>query len=112
LTDRPPPWRARGRVRAGSAHSRSRSPRTSGARRQRGIAVAGGDVEHLLAGPEVERLAQLLADDLQRGADDGVVAGRPGAVLLGLEGGKVDLAGLFGLTAVDVAMCILLEGWI
>ena len=61
-------------------------------RGERGVAVAGGDVEHLLAGPEVERFAQLFADDLQRGADDGIVAGRPGAVLLGLEGGKVDLA--------------------
>ena len=45
------------------------------------IAVAGRDVEHLLAGAQVERLAQLFADDLQRGADDGVVAGRPGGLL-------------------------------
>src|SRR3569623_39624 len=63
---------------------------------ERGIAIAGGDVEHLLPGPEVERLAQLLADDLQRGADNGVVAGRPGAMLLCLQRGKIDLAGLLG----------------
>ena len=48
-------------------------------RGERDVAVAGGDVEHLLPGAEVERLAQLLADDLQRGADHGVVAGRPRA---------------------------------
>ena len=52
---------------------------------ERGVAVAGGDVEHLLSRADVERLAQLLADDLQGGADDGIVAGRPGALLAGLE---------------------------
>ena len=43
------------------------------------VAVAGGDVEHFLAGAEVEGFAQLFADDLQGGADDGIVAGGPGA---------------------------------
>ena len=48
---------------------------------ERRVAVAGGDVEHLAAGAQIERLAELLADDLQGRADDGVVAGRPGALL-------------------------------
>ena len=56
---------------------------------ERGIAVAGRDVEHALAGTQVDGLAQLLADDLQRRADDGVVAGRPGGVLAGLDGGEI-----------------------
>ena len=56
---------------------------------ERGVAVAGGHVEHALAGAQVERLAQRLADDLQRGADDGVVARRPGGLLAGLDGGEV-----------------------
>ena len=43
--------------------------------RERHVAVAGRDVEHLAAGAKIERLAQLLADDLQGRADDGVVAG-------------------------------------
>ena len=61
-------------------------------RGERDIAVAGGDVEHVAARAKVERLAQLLADDLQGGADHGVVAGRPGGLLAGLEGGEVGLA--------------------
>ena len=40
-------------------------------RGQRGIAVAGGHVEHALAGAHVDGFGQLLADDLQGGADDG-----------------------------------------
>ena len=58
-------------------------------RRQRGVAVARGHVEHPLAGAQVERLAQRLADDLQRRADDGVVASRPGRLLLRLDEGKI-----------------------
>ena len=38
---------------------------------------------------EVERFAELLADDLQRGADDGVIARRPCGLLSRLEGGKI-----------------------
>jgi hypothetical protein len=38
------------------------APTTGGC--EGGIAVAGGDVEHLLSRPDVEGLAQLLADDL------------------------------------------------
>ena len=62
-------------------------------RGERHVAVAGRDVEHLAAGAQIERLAQLLADDLQRGADDGVVAGRPGALLARLDGGEIGLDG-------------------
>ena len=65
---------------------------------ERGVAVAGGDVEHVLVRAEVERLAQRLADDLQRGADDGIVARRPGALLAGLDGPKVGFWGCGILT--------------
>ena len=50
-------------------------------RRQRHVAVAGRDIEHLAAGTKVERLAELLADDLQRRSDHRIVARRPGALL-------------------------------
>ena len=63
---------------------------------ERGVAVAGGDVEHGLAGTQVERLAKRLADDLQRGADDGVVAGRPGGLLAGLQRGEIGRRGWRG----------------
>ena len=53
--------------------------------RERCVAVAGGDVEHLLACAEVEGLAELLPDDLQGGADDRVVSGRPGRPLAVLD---------------------------
>src|SRR5262249_109280 len=58
-------------------------------RGERDIAVAGRDVEHLVAAPEVERLAELFAHDLQRRADHGIVARRPGALLARLDGGEV-----------------------
>ena len=64
---------------------------------ERGVAVAGGDVEHGLAGTQIERLAQILADDLQGGADNGVVAGRPGGLLAGLQGGEIGSRGRGGL---------------
>ncbi len=44
---------------------------------ERGIAVARRNVEHARAGSQIERFAQRFSHDLQRGADDGVVAGRP-----------------------------------
>jgi hypothetical protein len=53
------------------------------------IAVAGGDVEYFLTGAKIKRLAQFFADDLQGRADDGVVAGRPGRLLPGLEVGEI-----------------------
>lgn len=40
---------------------------------ERGVAVSGGDVEHALAGAQVDRLAEALADDLQRGSHHGVM---------------------------------------
>ena len=58
--------------------------------RERDVAVAGGDVEHLLSRPEVEGFAQLFTDDLQRGADDGIVAGGPGALLAGFHRPEID----------------------
>src|SRR5262249_29921028 len=62
-------------------------------RRERRIAVAGRDVEDALVAPEVDGLAKRLADDLQRSADHGIVAGGPGGLLLGLDGGKVRRGG-------------------
>ena len=58
---------------------------------QRDVAVAGGDIEHLLSGAKIEGFAQLLADDLQRGADDGIIAGGPGALLAGLDARQIGL---------------------
>ncbi len=63
-------------------------------RGERHVAVAGRDVEHRLPGAKIERLAQLLADDLQGGADDGIVAGGPGALLARLDGAQIDLGGV------------------
>ena len=50
-------------------------------RGERRIAVAGGDVEDALVAAQIDGLAERFADDLQRGADDGVVAGAPGGLL-------------------------------
>ena len=61
--------------------------------RKRDVAVAGGDIEHLLAGADVEGFAELLADDLQRGADDRIVAGGPGRMLTRLHGDEIDHGG-------------------
>src|SRR4029453_17059251 len=49
-------------------------------------------------GAEVERLAQLLADDLQGGPDHRIIAGRPGALLAGLDRREVDPLGCPVLT--------------
>ena len=54
-------------------------------RGQRRVAVAGGDVEHALAGADVGGLGERLADDLQRRADDGEVAAGPGGLLALLD---------------------------
>ena len=40
-------------------------------------------------GHDVRGLAQVLSDDLKRGADDGVIARGPGGLLLLLDGGQV-----------------------
>jgi hypothetical protein len=42
---------------------------------------------------DIESFAQFLADDLKRGANHGVVAGRPGALLACLEGTEIDRGG-------------------
>jgi len=62
-------------------------------RRQGGVAIAAGDVEHELAGVQVGRLAERLADDLKGGADDGVVAGAPGDPLPALAASRMEAAG-------------------
>ena len=56
---------------------------------ERGVAVAGRDVEHALVPAQVAGLGELLADDLEGGADDGVVAAGPRGLLAGLEGGEI-----------------------
>ena len=56
-------------------------------RGQSDISVAGGDVQHLGARAQVHGFAELLADNLQGGADQGIVAGGPGGALLFLCGG-------------------------
>ena len=57
---------------------------------QRGVAVAGGHVQHLAAGAHIDGLAQVLAHDLQGGAQNGVVARGPDGVLALLERGVVE----------------------
>ena len=42
------------------------------------MAVAGGNVEHARPGVQVERFAQIFADNLQRGAYGGIVAAARG----------------------------------
>ena len=59
-------------------------------RGKRGIAVAGCDIQHALAAAEIDGLAQHFAYNLQGGADDGIVAGRPRALLARLHGIEVD----------------------
>ena len=59
-------------------------------RGQRGVAVAGGHIEHPLVSAQVAGFGQLLADDLQGGADDGVIAAGPRGFLAALEGIEVD----------------------
>ena len=73
---------------------------TSGGERH--VAVAGGDVEDALTGRHVDRFAQGLADDLQGGADHGVVARCPRALLLRLDGFEIDGGGCSGGHAVIV----------
>ena len=58
--------------------------------RERRVAVAGGDVEHAFAGADLDGLAQRFADDLQRGADHGVVTRRPHVSLTRLDRLVVD----------------------
>src|SRR5690606_20249932 len=65
--------------------------------RQRDITVAGGDIENLLSRADIERFAKLLSNNLQRRADNGVVAGGPDALLTGLQGGEVGLCGFLRL---------------
>ncbi len=62
-------------------------------RGERRIAVAGGDIEDALVAAQIDGLAQHLADDLQRGADHGVVAGAPGDLLAALDRGEIEVAG-------------------
>ena len=62
-------------------------------RGERGVAIAGGDIEDTLAATQIDGLAQPFADDLQRGADDGVVAGAPGGLLATLDRGEIDGGG-------------------
>ena len=57
--------------------------------RQRGVAVAGSDVEHALARAHVHGLGERFADDLQRGADDGEIAAGPRGLLALLDGREV-----------------------
>ena len=90
--ERKPSAAARTRARSSSpAHVVGRGDGCAAAGRgQCGVAVAGGDVEHPLAGADVDGLAQRLAGDLQRGADDRVVTGRPRRLLLRLDRVEVD----------------------
>jgi len=71
-------------------HIVGRRDATAAARgRERRVAVAGRNVEHALVPAQVARFGERFADDLQRRADDGVVAARPCGLLAGLDGGEI-----------------------
>ena len=59
----------------------------------RGVAAAGGDVEHAPAGLQVGGVAEVLGDEHDAGGDDGEVAARPGRLLALLDGAEVGLGG-------------------
>ena len=61
--------------------------------RQRGVAVAGGDVENALVAAEIDRFAKRFTDDLQRRADYRIVAGTPGKLLPAFDRTEVDSRG-------------------
>jgi hypothetical protein len=71
--------------------------RKTACRRQRGIAIAGGDVEHGFTGPDVGRLGQGFADDLQGHADHGKIAAGPDRLLHLLDRREVRRAVGLGL---------------
>ena len=58
-------------------------------RRDRGVAAAGGDVEHAPAGVQVGGVAQLLGDENDPGGDLVEIAARPGLLLALLDGAEV-----------------------
>src|SRR6202023_221185 len=57
---------------------------------QRGVAVAGGNIEDALVAAQIDGLTKRFANDLQRGADHGIVAGTPGGLLAALDRGEID----------------------
>ena len=57
---------------------------------QGGVAIASGDVDDEFAGSDIDGLTEQLAGELQRCADRRVVAGRPGVVLAGFDGGDIE----------------------
>ncbi len=80
-------------------------------RGQRGVAVAGGDVEHEFVGAHVGRFGEHFADNLQRRADDGVVAAGPGGLLALLDRGIVRRrgSGVAGVAMARVMMVFSLK---
>jgi len=72
--------------------------------RERGVAVAGRDVEDALAGVDVGRLAERLAHDLEADADLAVVPLVPGRLLAGLDGRVVDGRNRDGVHVVSFRM--------
>ena len=66
---------------------------------ERGVAVAGSDVEHAFTGAHIGGFGERLADDLQRGADDGVIAAGPGRLLALLDRGEVGVVAGVSRTA-------------
>ncbi len=73
-------------------------------RGDRGVAAAGGDVEHAPAGVQVGGVAELLGDEHDPGGDDGEVAARPGLLLAPLDVVEVGLACLEG-GCHDASLC-------
>jgi hypothetical protein len=57
---------------------------------ERRVTVAGGHVEHALIAKQVAGLGELLADNLQSGANDGIVATGPRGHLTVFQGSKIN----------------------
>jgi hypothetical protein len=75
-------------------------------RRDRGVAAAGGDVEHAPAGMEVGRVAEVLGHEHDSGGDDGEVAARPRLLLALLDGGEV---GQIGGACHERLLCVVMR---
>ena len=66
--------------------------RKAACRGERGVAVAGSDIDNPFVGADVGGLGERFADDLERDADDGKIAARPSRLLALLDRGEIGRA--------------------
>ena len=60
---------------------------------ERCIAIAGSNIEDALVAAKIDGLAERFADNLQRDANDGIVAGTPRSLLAALDRGEINGGG-------------------